>query len=683
MTENSLLRNILDLHEPEAALACRMEGGTPAQARIIEANRAACALLGLSREALLNSTPGQVITNFAALAEEEPFFETGSRRIEHTLLCGPDRATPVEIRSHALDLGDNPLFVVILRDITVRRRREMRSDLDEQRFKTLYTLSRMIDRSEEDILDYALVQSVYMTDSRMGYIGFLDEAESELSLRPWSVPDLGECTVHNKSRTFRVEGAGLWSDAVRSRKPVITNDYANCPDKRGTPEGHIPLIRHMNVPVMDKNRVRLLVGVANKDEDYTEADMVQLSLIMEGVWRIIERKRMETDLVRAMREARQANLAKGQFLANMSHELRTPLNGIMGMTQLLLGTGSLTGEQKEYLTLSLESSIQLSGVLSSLLDLSSIESGDTGLTPVDFDLPEVLCAVLTPFRPQAESKGLCLRSRMDPSLPSRVCGDAEKLRQILAHLIHNAVKFTERGSITVTASSAPVDDDPGQVALRVSVADTGVGIPKDKLEAVFESFALGEEFMTKRYSGAGLGLTISRKLAELMDGTIEAESRAGQGSAFTLTVPLARAEAPAAPCPPKGGDGRPLNVLVAEDEEVNALATSKLLKRHGHTATVVDNGQSAIDALMEGGFDLVLMDVQMPVVNGMEVTEIIRSGAAEGIDAAIPIIGLTAFAGREERRRFLAAGMNGVITKPFDAEELLDAVDAAASGIPI
>jgi CheY-like chemotaxis protein/nitrogen-specific signal transduction histidine kinase len=404
---------------------------------------------------------------------------------------------------------------------------------------------------------------------------------------------------------------------------------------------------------------------------------------MEGVWHIIQRKRMETDLIRAMREARRADRAKSQFLANMSHELRTPLNGIMGMTQLLLGTEGLTGEQKEYLALSLESSVHLSRVLSSLLDLSSIESEGTGLNRVDFDLPGIIHSSVDPLLSQARVKGLRLRCNLDRGLPAKVHGDAEKLRRILINLVHNAVKFTENGSITVTARCEPAGDVPDRVRLCVSVADTGVGIPEDKMESVFESFMLGEEYMTKRYSGAGLGLTISRKLAEIMDGAIDLMSRPGEGSVFTLTVPLLHRPERADADSGAEGVGPTLRILVAEDEEINALATSRLLRRHGHEAIVVDNGQQAIDVLMEGGFDMVLMDVQMPVVNGMEVTEIIRSGAAEGVDPGIPIIGLTAYAGEEDRNRFLRAGMNGVLTKPFEAEMLLDAVRAAASRTPI
>jgi PAS domain S-box-containing protein len=673
MTDLASLRNILELQEPDAALACRAEGVEPANARIIEANTTACDLLGLTREEILNGTPGAIITNFSALTKDESYFETGSRRIEHTLRSGTEE-TPVEIRSHALGFGDEPLFILIIRDITARREREFLADLNEQRFRALYTISRMINRTEEEILDYALTQAVHLTDSRMGYIGFMDEHETALTLRPWSVFDPNECTVADKSRTFPVDKAGLWAEAIRRRTPVITNDYANAPERRGVPEGHIPLFRHMNVPVIDHDRIQLLVGVANKDSDYTDSDVVQLCLIMDGVWQILQRKRMEKELVRAMHEARFADRAKGQFLANMSHELRTPLNGIMGMTQLLLNTGGLTDEQKEYLNLSLESSIQLSRVLSSLLDLSNIETDCESLNRKAFDLHETIRSATALLLPQAEIKDIGLDCRLDSALPVKVHGDGEKLRQILVNLMHNAVKFTEQGKVTVSASSEESPDAPGLLTVHLSIADTGIGIPEDKREDIFERFMLGEDFMTKRYSGAGLGLTISRRLAEIMDGTIGLESRPGEGSVFTLTLPLFVVSDHPEAAASKEELALRLNILVAEDDEINALATTRLLREHGHNAAVVANGQHVIDALMQGGFDLVLMDVQMPIVNGLEVTKIIRSGAAEGIAADIPIVGLTVFANDEERKCFREAGMDEVVTMPFNPSDLLEAI---------
>lgn len=679
MIDPALLGNILGLHEPDAALACLATGRDPADAPIVGANSAACELFGLRREELLARTPGQLLTNFEGLAEDGALPDPHDARIEHTLSVD-GRDVPVEVRRRALSLDGGELSVIILRDISRRRRRELLSARDEQRFKTLYALSRMIDHSEKEILDYALEQAVYMTESRLGYIGFVNEAETELSMHAWSATAARECAIDDPPCTFRVEGAGLWAEAVRRRRPVITNDYESSPDRRGLPEGHVPILRHMNLPILDGGKIRLLVGVADKEEEYTESDVVQLTLIMEGVWRIVQRKRMETDLLRAMREAERANRAKGQFLANMSHELRTPLNGIMGMTQLLIGTPGLTDEQKEYLSLSLESSSQLSRVMSSLLDLSAIESGGASLNRIDFDLPGAIRSAAGQMAAQAEAKGLDFSLRLDGSLPVKVNGDVEKFRQILLNLIHNAVKFTEAGGITVTAARAVVADED-RASVRVAVADTGVGIPDDKRETIFESFTLGEEYLTKRYGGVGLGLSISRQLAALMGGELLLESAPGPGSVFSLTVPLReRGDAADAPAREESGGEKSLSVLVAEDEGVNALMTSRILRNHGHTSTVVGNGQHAIDALMRGGFDLVLMDVQMPVVNGVEVTEIIRSGAAEGIDRDIPIIGLTAYAGEEDRERFVAAGMDLVVAKPFDAGSLMDAVSAVLRG---
>ncbi|WP_272700375.1 ATP-binding protein [Desulfovibrio sp. Fe33] len=677
MTAPTPLLSILELQEPDAALACRAGGAEPANAQIIEVNRTACAMLGLTRQEILGSTPGKIITNFSALTKDDSRFETGSRRIEHTLRSDIGN-TPVEIRSHALVFDGVPLFIVMIRDITLRRQREGLADLNEQRFRALYTISRMINRTEEEILDYALTQSVHLTDSRMGYIGFMDEYETFITLRPWSISGPDECTIPDKSRTFPVEKGGLWAEAVRRRTPVIINDYANAPERRGVPEGHVSLFRHMNVPVIDRNRIQILVGVANKDSDYTDSDSVQLSLIMDGVWQIIQRKRMEKELVRAMHEARFADRAKTQFLANMSHELRTPLNGIMGMTQLLLNTDGLTDEQKEYLNLSLESGIQLSRVLSSLLDLSSIETAEENLNRTDFDLHETIRSATDLLRPQAELKEIGLECSLDRHLPAMVHGDGEKLRQILINLVHNAVKFTEEGHVTVSACSEASRDIPDLLKVRISVADTGVGIPEDKREDIFERFMLGEDLMTKRYSGAGLGLTISRRLAEIMGGTISLESRPGEGSVFTLSLPFFVVSNKAYANYSSKENSLRLNILVADGDEISALATTRLLKDQGHNVLVVTNGQHAIDALMQGGFDLVLMAVQMPIINGIEVTEIIRSGAAEGIDADIPIVGLTVFSGEAERKRFQEKGMNEVVTMPFKDNNLLEAILNAA-----
>ena len=269
-------------------------------------------------------------------------------------------------------------------------------------------------------------------------------------------------------------------------------------------------------------------------------------------------------------------------------------------------------------------------------------------------------------------------------MPTLVNGDEKKLRQILINLIYNAIKFTENGEVALTVNrTATTTGLFGDMAeLCFTVTDTGIGIPEDKLDSIFEPFVLGEDYLTKRYGGTGLGLSISRELATAMGGNITARSTPGRGSAFTLTLPFVLREASGGSCAivdPTDIDLPPLNILIAEDERVNALVTSGILKKHGHAVTMVDNGQHAIDALIKTPFDLVLMDVQMPVINGLEVTEIIRRGAAESVDRDIPIIGLTAYATDADIRLCLEAGMDSVVTKPFKAGELLSAICRAVS----
>ena len=680
MTHDLLLKNILQLQEPDGAFASRADTKKGAGARIIATNHAICEMLGYTREELLAMTPAEINPAFSM----HPI-DTSGETVEHTLTTKNGDIVPVAIRFRTLTMDAAVLNVFIIRDITHRKERERKASLDERRFKLLYTLSQQLDQTEQDILQFALDHGVAMTGSQIGYICLMNEAETELTLHACSEDLLRQYDTFTPPASFKASETGLWGEAIRQRKPIITNNYETSPDKKGYPDGHIPIKRHMNLPILENGRIKLIAGVGNKEEEYTEADVVQLSLIMEGVNRIIERKRMEMDLIKAMKTAENANRAKSQFLANMSHELRTPLNGIMGMTQILLGT-EITDEQKEYLTLSLEASMHLSKVMTSLLDLSSIESGGITLTPMNFNLPDTIESVIKPLIIQAEQKNLRLTCDVDDNVPVQVNGDVDKFRQILINLVFNAIKFTEEGhvSIKVSRTSTTTGLFGDMAEIRFIVNDSGIGIHEDKHEAIFESFMLGEDYLTKRYGGMGLGLSISRELTTLMGGGITLKSQPNRGSTFTLTLPFLLRDTKGGSCvfadTSADNDARPLNILVAEDEQVNALVTSRILKKNGHHATVVGNGQHAIDALIQGQYDLVLMDVQMPVINGLQVTEIIRSGAADGIRSDTPIIGLTAFAGKDDRQRFLEAGMDEVVTKPFEATDLLGTINRVLTG---
>jgi signal transduction histidine kinase/CheY-like chemotaxis protein len=402
---------------------------------------------------------------------------------------------------------------------------------------------------------------------------------------------------------------------------------------------------------------------------------------------ITDRVRMETELVEAKAAAEAANRAKSDFLARMSHEIRTPMNGVVGMTELAL-MEPLPPKPREYLGFVKQSARALLDIINDILDLAKIEAGKAELKEEEFDLRVDFAALLSTFDALASRKGLAVRHSVAAEVPRLVRGDRGRLGQVLANLVGNAIKFTEIGSVAVAVEVAEKGGPlpAGRVRLLFAVRDTGIGIPSDRLGIIFEAFSqAGESSHHTRYGGTGLGLTISRQLVELMGGTIWAESpgftpyggtRSGPGSTFRFTVELGVPEALAA-----AGEGTvvgaherlrpgPIRILLAEDNAVNQLLGKELLEREGHTVVVAENGREALDALGRGTFDLVLMDVQMPELDGAEAARLIRGGLVPGAARDVPIVALTAHALRGDRERFLAAGMDDYLSKPIDLDEV-------------
>jgi len=380
-------------------------------------------------------------------------------------------------------------------------------------------------------------------------------------------------------------------------------------------------------------------------------------------------RKLEVSLDEARSEVKRALEAKHEFLANISHELRTPLNGFLGMTQILMGT-DLTPSQREYLTLSQDAARRLTKVMSDLISLSCVESGDIELVKTTFELHTLMNGLIAPLSRQAAEKSIALTLDIDPEVPDRIRGDSSKLRQILINLLFNSIRFTEQGEVAISVTLAEDAGLSDTCMIAFTVRDTGIGIPEEKQNSIFDNFFLGEDYLTKEYGGAGLGLSISRQLAEVMEGVITVKSTPGEGSEFTLVVPFQVA----APLKEEDAISRPLMILLAEDEQVNSIMASRLLKKEGHAVTIVGNGQQAIEALCSSNYDLVLMDVQMPVVNGVQATRIIRNGSVENVPRDLPIIGITAFARTSEKKQFIEAGMDRIITKPYEADELIRAV---------
>ena len=374
----------------------------------------------------------------------------------------------------------------------------------------------------------------------------------------------------------------------------------------------------------------------------------------------------------ARAEAERANRAKTDFLATMSHEIRTPLNAVIGFTDLMLASGRLDPENGRQAELVRSSGRALLTVVNDILDFSKVEAGAVELVEAPFALPAMVESCLAIVAGQADAKGLALRLRMDPGLPCWCMGDESRLRQVLFNLINNAVKFTPVGSVTLDV--APEDGAPGGEHLRFRIIDTGIGIPRDKQNRLFRRFSQIDGSIQRDYGGTGLGLAICRHLVDLMGGTIGVASVEGGGSTFWFTARLPRVAAPEAAAPVPGTAARRTGrILLVDDAPINRELARAVLERVGHSVETVGDGGSAVSALRDGTFDLVLMDVQMPGMDGMTATRLIR--ALPGPTARVPVIAMTANVLPEQVAAFQAAGMDDHVGKPFDRERLYATVE--------
>lgn len=495
------------------------------------------------------------------------------------------------------------------------------------------------------------------------------------------------------SPTAIVLDAGQSVERVLGYRPgdligINAFELAHPDDVEQTQHALMQAIRQPRVPVRHECRARTAKGEWIAVESFITnlVDEPSVKAIVVNFRDVSERRRAEEHLRRAMVAAEAANHAKTQFLANMSHEIRTPMNGVLGMTNLLLTT-PLTEEQHEYASMAKSSADSLLTVIDEILDFSKVEAGKLVLEPIEFNLVECARLAVKLQALRAQEKQLNLSLEIDSGIPDRVIGDPNRLRQVITNLIGNAIKFTERGIVSVLIDIDSTTTDT--IKIHFEVRDSGIGIPEDKQETIFEPFAQADGSTARKFGGTGLGLTICSRLVEKMGGRIWVESVVGEGSHFHFSAVFGVNQPSPYPHPSNAPSlawlssatardsisEQPLTsrVLLAEDNVVNQTVARRILEKQGHIVTVVADGIAALDALRHAKYDIVLMDVQMPSMDGVEATTRIRT-MEQSTGHHTPVIAMTAHAMQSDRDRCLAAGMDDYLSKPIEASQLLEAI---------
>ena len=643
---------------------------------ILDTNPAFCELFGYAPEELLGQN-AKIIHGSSDTSQQfgerfYPLIRSGRQiRAEYRFRRKNGDIFWADIAGQAIVPGDTAEGTIwMLTDITDRKREEAREQSINRRQQAQLRLSAMGEVTSQEVMDFGLEEVLKLTESAVGYIYLYDEDQRLFTLYSWSREVLPTCAIMDKQTRYELGQTGLWGEVVRQRSPIVVNDFAESHvKKKGYPEGHVPLIRFLSIPVMQQDRIVAVVGVGNKEQPYTDDDVLQLQLFMDGLWNIVERRRTETDLRLAKVAADSANKAKSEFLANMSHEIRTPMNAIIGLGYLLQQT-ELAEEQRDYLVKLDQSARSLLLIINDILDISRIEAGKLVLEEVDFRLRESLEHVVNIIETQAGEKGLKLRLALSPALPDLLHGDSMRLEQVLINLLGNAVKFTEQGAVTLSVDRLDSSDE--LPVLVFSVRDTGIGLTPEQLAGLFQPFSQGDTSTTRRYGGSGLGLSIAKRIVTLMQGEITVESVSGQGSTFAFTSRFGPA-AVTVPSPSAAAIDlrsiRGARALVVEDNQINLIIARQLLAQAGLRVTTAATGREAVEMISAAPerFDVVLMDIQMPDMDGYEATRLIRQRWS---GAELPVIAMTAYALADEVQKCRDVGMNDHLAKPVDVIDL-------------
>ena len=586
-----------------------------------------------------------------ALSDESfPQLKAGeTARIEKRYIRKDGRSIWVRLTSSARhdEQGRFYYYITIVEDIHAQKQAE--DDLREANER----LALATRAGAVGIWDYDIVRKVLIWDDQMFRLYGITRGQFsgtyEAWQKSWHPEDLQRCDEEINAairgdRDFDIEFRIVW------------------------PDGSFHFIRAL--ALVKRDTAGKAVHMIGTNWEITEEKRAAQALLESN-------RKLEIEIDRSAKlakDAAAANDAKSEFLAAMSHEIRTPMNGVIGLTGLLLNT-ELTKEQRRFAKALQQSGKSLLALINDILDFSKIESGKLELETVDFGLQTLVAHLVAMLGVQAQAKGLQLKSILAPGTPVHLRGDPGRLRQILTNLVGNAIKFTSQGEVTIRTSLAESTDSG--CLLRFSVCDTGIGIAQDKTDIIFDRFSQVDSSTTRKFGGTGLGLAISRQLSKAMGGEIGVVSKEGTGSEFWFTARFGMGNRPSEPRTEMQARVLRSNarVLLAEDNRVNQMVALGIVKKFGISADAVVNGKEALHALASIPYDLVLMDVRMPVMDGLEAARMIRDPHSPVLNRAVPIIALTANAMQSDREDCLSAGMNDVVPKPLDPAALLRALE--------
>ncbi len=678
-------------------------------------------------------------------------------------------------------------------DITDRKLAEEQLECNIDHLESLVSILQFNTKNIQDFLDYALEKAIELTDSKIGYIYFYSEESEEFTLNTWSKDVMKECGIENPKTVYQLENTGIWGEVVRQRGEIVVNDFqAFHPLKKGLPSGHAALHRFLSVPVFNDNKIVAVIGVANKVTDYDIQDVVQLRLLLDGVWKEVERKKsreallqseqnfktsiadsplgirildkkgntvyannkflelygfetieeylsvpvekrythesylqhlkrkkirgngdeineydisiktknnevrnlrvmrkevqwngtnhfqviyqditehkkLTEELTEAKERAEESDRLKSAFLANMSHEIRTPMNGIMGFAELLKESQNIDDKtRQEYVSLIEKSGHRMLNIINDIIDISKIESGQMKINIKNSNVNKQIEYLYKFFKPEVEAKGMQLRYKNAlPDKEAEINTDSEKFYAVLANLIKNAIKYSIEGYIEFGYERK-------DKFLEFYVKDTGIGIPEGRQKAIFERFIQADIDNKMALHGAGLGLSISKAYVEMLGGRIRVESEEGVGSIFYFTLPCNTAtkieNKKDAPAIDQHNDLEEIKILVTEDDEISIVLLNYLIKGFARDIIYAKTGYEAIEECRKNpDIDLILMDIQIPELNGFEATRKIRE-----FNKDVVIIAQTAYGLAGDREKCIEAGCDDYIVKPVNKNKLMD-----------